>query len=779
MLQRCFTRIAQAIIIAMIPLAAPAQQYFDFGADAYTPRANVPVVVFFADDQLEYTVTTTVKDMVFDAQGRYSQQHMAEVFTPKHIDVSTGFFHTRMFPYNRNVSGDVADKFGELLGCGTYHFKLSGGTIGNDDFEFDLDLTDARWASGQDNHFRNILITPDYDGNNWGVIVQISVETKLSTQLIDCGRYDGSERIRYWELIRFHGGTWTYYERVRNGFSIAPSVATPDPNGDVNPSEVPYNYSNVPNQTLVVNTEVTDNITVPAGCTFTVGTEPVPLNSAQETMVLLHPDKGITIQAGGKLISENSGPSGFVTWRCAGYTFAGAWTGIRALPGSEIDFRESAIKYAVKGLVLDNATATLAWSIIDSSSHIGLEIIECSPQVTFCDIAKSGRVGTQNRGANVFITGTGSAPQFSNCVFAQALKSETGGAYYGGNGVEITGTDVEASFNNCSITENDSCGFNIHQTHGPRIDSCWIAYNGHNMWGCGVGPVGAGIFVNRGSFWTTLQHSRVIENTEHGISLAGLDSEPAKLRGWWHPLDNADPGIPAIVDEILAEAPWGMNCIVDNGINIYSPAAGIYDLGVPYLDGNNNTVNLGGQNSLYQQPARSQVDVNNNSDAHLRANYWNGNYQIFPDFTSVADYSDEIGTDLVNCMEGSRSAKSVAGSVVRTMFDMRRASWSGQRQVGTSSDPTFSAPMTAVLSAAFPNPFNPTIQLDVTVAVTQGVHLSIFDSRGRQIAVLADKSYDFGTHTFTFDASALPSGTYYAVLRTVNGSVSRALTLLK
>ncbi len=95
MLHRCFTRIAQAIILAMIPLAAPAQQYFDFGSTAFIPRANVPVVVFYAEQNvMEYTVTTTVKDMVFDAQGRYSQQHMAEAFTPKHIDVSTGFFHT-------------------------------------------------------------------------------------------------------------------------------------------------------------------------------------------------------------------------------------------------------------------------------------------------------------------------------------------------------------------------------------------------------------------------------------------------------------------------------------------------------------------------------------------------------------------------------------------------------------------------------------------------------------------------------------------------------------
>ena len=95
MLQRCFTRIAQVIIIAMIPLAAPAQQYFDFGSTAFIPRANVPIVVFYAHPQtLEYDVTTTVKDMVFDAQGRYSQQHMAEVFTPKSITYPTGFFHS-------------------------------------------------------------------------------------------------------------------------------------------------------------------------------------------------------------------------------------------------------------------------------------------------------------------------------------------------------------------------------------------------------------------------------------------------------------------------------------------------------------------------------------------------------------------------------------------------------------------------------------------------------------------------------------------------------------
>jgi hypothetical protein len=97
------------------------------------------------------------------------------------------------------------------------------------------------------------------------------------------------------------------------------------------------------------------------------------------------------------------------------------------------------------------------------------------------------------------------------------------------------------------------------------------------------------------------------------------------------------------------------------------------------------------------------------------------------------------------------------------MFEMRRAQWREKKQAEATPEAT-PAPMSAMLSAAFPNPFNPTVQLTVAVARKQDIHLAVFDTQGRQLAVLANGSYDFGSYTFTYDATSLPSGTYYAVL---------------
>ena len=777
MLQRWFTRIAHAIILAMIPITAAAQlQYFDFGADANTPRANVPVVVFFAGNQLNYTVTTTVKDMVFDAQGRYSQQLMAGVFTAKLIRVPTGFFHTRMFPYNRNVSGDVADKFDEMLGCGTYHFTLFGGTIGYPGFGFDLDLTDARWGEGYDNSFRNILIEP-VNENGWKIDVSISIETRLSTQLIYCGRYDGSERIRYWELLRFHGGTWSTYTRNRNGFSIAPSIATPDPTGAMNPSEVPYNHIAVPDQTLVINTEITDNITVPDGHTFKVGTEYTQLpdsNDTQVTFVRFAANKGITVEGGGKLVSKSNGPSGTVIWECVSSTTPGSWTGIRTEPGAELAFEVSYVRNAVKGIVFNQtSSASLLGCVIERSSEIGLDINDCSPNLYLCESSQSGIWGGQAHGANVYITGANAAPEFKYCVINDAIRATQSGVTDYGNGVEITGTSVAATFEDCVVQGNESYGFYIHDTHGPYINGSCIDLNGV------YSPAAGGILIQRGSFWTTLQNSAVRYNQSTGIRLEGTSDDPARLRGWWDDDDLTDPSNPADVPLILAAEPLGRNCISYNGVNIYAAATAIVDLGAPYSDTNGIIHVLGGHNSICNPSMMSQARAENASTARLQENWWNADYSIYADATSTADYSNEIATDEVYCVSDRKAIAYRTGSMVRDMLEMRRNPPREQQHSTAAPTDAGSTAMTAMLSAAFPNPFNPTIQLDVTVAVTQDVHLSIFDSRGRQIAVLADKSYDFGTHTFTFDASALPSGTYYAVLRTANGSVSRALTLLK
>jgi Secretion system C-terminal sorting domain len=65
------------------------------------------------------------------------------------------------------------------------------------------------------------------------------------------------------------------------------------------------------------------------------------------------------------------------------------------------------------------------------------------------------------------------------------------------------------------------------------------------------------------------------------------------------------------------------------------------------------------------------------------------------------------------------------------------------------------------VSAAYPNPFNSSTQLQVSLVGNCDLNISVYDVLGQQVAVIADAHFPSGLHRFTFDASHLASGLYY------------------
>lgn len=61
----------------------------------------------------------------------------------------------------------------------------------------------------------------------------------------------------------------------------------------------------------------------------------------------------------------------------------------------------------------------------------------------------------------------------------------------------------------------------------------------------------------------------------------------------------------------------------------------------------------------------------------------------------------------------------------------------------------------------YPNPFNPTTTISFYLPQAEEVSLSVFDITGRQVATLVNRPMNAGSHTETFDASALSSGIYF------------------
>jgi len=64
---------------------------------------------------------------------------------------------------------------------------------------------------------------------------------------------------------------------------------------------------------------------------------------------------------------------------------------------------------------------------------------------------------------------------------------------------------------------------------------------------------------------------------------------------------------------------------------------------------------------------------------------------------------------------------------------------------------------------AYPNPFNPTTSLKLSLKNKAQVQIQVFDIMGRLVQTLANnEQWQSGTHEVQFDASRLASGMYFA-----------------
>lgn len=88
-------------------------------------------------------------------------------------------------------------------------------------------------------------------------------------------------------------------------------------------------------------------------------------------------------------------------------------------------------------------------------------------------------------------------------------------------------------------------------------------------------------------------------------------------------------------------------------------------------------------------------------------------------------------------------------------------------------------PLQTELLQNYPNPFNPTTSIQFRVANSGNAELTVFDTIGRQVAVLSDEYRDAGSHTVRFDANTLSSGVYIYRLETQTESITRKMILIK
>ncbi|HMB92792.1 MAG TPA: T9SS type A sorting domain-containing protein, partial [Rhodothermales bacterium] len=93
---------------------------------------------------------------------------------------------------------------------------------------------------------------------------------------------------------------------------------------------------------------------------------------------------------------------------------------------------------------------------------------------------------------------------------------------------------------------------------------------------------------------------------------------------------------------------------------------------------------------------------------------------------------------------------------------------------------TAELPTGVELGANYPNPFNPSTQIQFNLSADGPVRLAVYNLLGQRVRVLVDSAnLSAGTHQVTFEASDLASGTYLYRLETPQQTISRRMVLMK
>lgn len=98
---------------------------------------------------------------------------------------------------------------------------------------------------------------------------------------------------------------------------------------------------------------------------------------------------------------------------------------------------------------------------------------------------------------------------------------------------------------------------------------------------------------------------------------------------------------------------------------------------------------------------------------------------------------------------------------------------------GTNTENDNIAPSDFTLSQNFPNPFNPSTNIEYSLPAASDVTLEVFTMQGQKVATLVQGYQSAGQHTVSFNASDLASGMYTYRLTSGSTQIVKMMTLIK
>lgn len=97
-------------------------------------------------------------------------------------------------------------------------------------------------------------------------------------------------------------------------------------------------------------------------------------------------------------------------------------------------------------------------------------------------------------------------------------------------------------------------------------------------------------------------------------------------------------------------------------------------------------------------------------------------------------------------------------------YRLKQVDYNGAYEYSEVIEVEFSVPQVFSLAQNYPNPFNPATTLSFGLPVESNITLSVYNSLGELVKVVAQGTLQAGTHNMNFEAVDLPSGIYLYTL---------------
>jgi len=112
-------------------------------------------------------------------------------------------------------------------------------------------------------------------------------------------------------------------------------------------------------------------------------------------------------------------------------------------------------------------------------------------------------------------------------------------------------------------------------------------------------------------------------------------------------------------------------------------------------------------------------------------------------------------------------------------YRLKQIDFDGTSTYSNIVNVTYDVPAEFVLNQNYPNPFNPATTISYFVPKESFVSLKVYDFLGREVTTLVNEMKSTGSYELSFDASNLPSGTYFYTLMTDNYTSTKKMIILK